>query len=42
MKITKIKPHFRVEIVDPKNVYLLSESATHALTGSLQGATRGL
>ncbi|MHC5720857.1 MAG: TOMM precursor leader peptide-binding protein, partial [Nostoc sp.] len=26
---------FRVEIVEPKNVYLLSESATHALTGSL-------
>jgi len=35
MKIPQIKPHFRVEIVEPKNVYLLSESATHALTGSL-------
>jgi bacteriocin biosynthesis cyclodehydratase domain-containing protein len=35
MKIPQIKPHFRVEIVAPKNVYLLSEYATHALTGSL-------
>jgi len=35
IKIPQIKPHFRVEIVEPKNVYLLSESATHALTGSL-------
>jgi oxazoline/thiazoline synthase len=35
MKIPQIKPHFRVEIVEPKNVYLLSEYATHALTGSL-------
>ncbi|BAY91228.1 MULTISPECIES: TOMM precursor leader peptide-binding protein [unclassified Tolypothrix] len=35
MKIPQIKPHFRVEIVEPKNVYLLSESATYALTGSL-------
>ena len=35
MKIPQIKPHFRVELVEPKNVYLLSESATHALTGSL-------
>ena len=35
MRIPQIKPHFRVEIVEPKNVYLLSESATHALTGSL-------
>ena len=35
MKNPQIKPHFRVEIVEPKNVYLLSESATHALTGSL-------
>jgi ribosomal protein S12 methylthiotransferase accessory factor len=35
MKIPQIKPHFRVETVEPKNVYLLSESATHALTGSL-------
>ena len=35
MKNPQIKPHFRVEIVEPKNVYLLSESATHSLTGSL-------
>jgi oxazoline/thiazoline synthase len=35
MKIPQIKPHFRIEIVEPKNVYLLSESATYALTGSL-------
>ncbi|HEY9617668.1 MAG TPA: TOMM precursor leader peptide-binding protein [Microcoleaceae cyanobacterium] len=35
MKKPQIKPHFRVEIVEPKTVYLLSESATHALTGSL-------
>jgi ribosomal protein S12 methylthiotransferase accessory factor len=35
LKIPQIKPHFRVEIVKPKNVYLLSESSTHALTGSL-------
>ncbi len=35
MKIPQIKPHFRVEIVEPKNVYLLSEYATYALTGSL-------
>ncbi|HEY9796916.1 MAG TPA: TOMM precursor leader peptide-binding protein [Leptolyngbyaceae cyanobacterium] len=35
IKIPQIKPHFRVEIVEPKNVYLLSESATHVLTGSL-------
>ncbi|MCL1469850.1 TOMM precursor leader peptide-binding protein [Argonema antarcticum] len=35
MKIPQIKPHFRVEIVEPKNVYLLSEYATYALTGGL-------
>ncbi|MEG4207998.1 TOMM precursor leader peptide-binding protein [Microcoleus sp. Pol7_A1] len=35
MKIPQIKPHFRIEIVEPKNVYLLSEYATYALTGSL-------
>ncbi|MEH1872927.1 TOMM precursor leader peptide-binding protein [Nostoc sp.] len=35
MKIPQIKPHFRVEIVEPKNVYLLSEYATYALTGVL-------
>jgi oxazoline/thiazoline synthase len=35
MKNPQIKPHFRVEIVAPKNVYLLSEFGTYALTGSL-------
>jgi len=35
IKIPQIKPHFRVEIVEPKTVYLLSEYATHALTGGL-------
>ena len=35
MKIPQIKPHFRVEIIEPKNVYLLSEYATYALTGGL-------
>ena len=35
MKIPQIKPHFRVEIIEPKTVYLLSEYATHALTGGL-------
>jgi len=35
MKVPQIKPHFRVEIVEPKNVYLLSEYATYALTGGL-------
>lgn len=35
MKIPQIKPHFRVEIIEPENVYLLSEYATHALTGRL-------
>ena len=35
IKIPQIKPHLRVEIVEPKNVYLLSEYGTYALTGSL-------
>lgn len=35
MKTPQIKPHFRVEIVEPKNVYLLSEHSTHAFTGKL-------
>jgi ribosomal protein S12 methylthiotransferase accessory factor len=30
-----IKSHFSVEIVEPKHVYLLSEHASHALTGRL-------
>jgi len=32
---TCCKPHFRVEIVNDVNVYLLGEYATHALTGRL-------
>ncbi len=35
MKNPQIKPHFRVEIIPPKTVYLLSETATYALTGGL-------
>ncbi len=35
MKKPQIKPHFRLEIIEPKHVYLLSEYATHALTGVL-------
>ncbi|MEM9214509.1 MAG: TOMM precursor leader peptide-binding protein [Cyanobacteria bacterium P01_F01_bin.150] len=33
--IPQIKPHYRVEIIEPKQVYLLSEQASHALTGQL-------
>lgn len=33
MKTPQIKPHFRIEIVEPKQIYLLAENATHALTG---------
>ncbi|NES81281.1 MAG: TOMM precursor leader peptide-binding protein [Moorea sp. SIO2B7] len=35
MKTTtpQIKPHFQVEIIEPKQIYLLAENATHALTG---------
>lgn len=35
MKKPQLKPHFRLEIIEPKHVYLLSEYATHALTGGL-------
>ena len=35
MKKPQIKPHFRVEIIEPQHVYLLAENATHALTGEL-------
>jgi ribosomal protein S12 methylthiotransferase accessory factor len=35
MKKPQIQPHFRVEIIEPKNVYLLSEHSTHAFTGKL-------
>ena len=33
--LPQIKPHYRVEIVEPKQVYLLSEQSSHALTGQL-------
>ncbi|MBD2342388.1 TOMM precursor leader peptide-binding protein [Calothrix sp. FACHB-156] len=33
--IPQIKPHYRVEIIEPKQVYLLSEQTSHALTGQL-------
>ncbi|MBE7385879.1 MAG: TOMM precursor leader peptide-binding protein [Leptolyngbya sp. SIO1E4] len=35
MKKPQIKPHFRLEIIEPKHVYLLSEYSTQALTGGL-------
>ena len=35
MKNPQIKPHFRLEIIEPKHVYLLSEYFTQALTGGL-------
>ncbi len=35
MKIPQIKPHFRVEVIEPRYVYLLAENGTHALTGEL-------
>ncbi|MFG6098921.1 TOMM precursor leader peptide-binding protein [Leptothoe sp. ISB3NOV94-8A] len=35
MKNPQIKPHFRLEIIEPKHVYLLSEYSTQALTGGL-------
>ena len=35
MKKPQLKPHFRLEVIEPKHVYLLSEYATHALTGGL-------
>nr|ANA85205.1 TrfD [Prochloron sp. L6] len=31
----QIKPHFHVEIIEPKQVYLLGEQGNHALTGQL-------
>ncbi|NET44397.1 TOMM precursor leader peptide-binding protein [Okeania sp. SIO2B3] len=33
MQNPQIKPHFRIEIIEPKHVYLLGENSTHALTG---------
>ena len=35
IKKPQIKPHYYVEIVEPKHVYLLDEHSSHALTGSL-------
>ncbi len=31
----QIKPHFHVEVIEPKQVYLLGEHGNHALTGEL-------
>ncbi|MGL4376640.1 MAG: TOMM precursor leader peptide-binding protein, partial [Microcoleaceae cyanobacterium] len=31
----QIKPHFHVEVIEPKQVYLLGEQDNHALTGQL-------
>jgi oxazoline/thiazoline synthase len=31
----QIKPHFHVEVIEPKQVYLLGEQGNHALTGEL-------
>ncbi|NET08253.1 MAG: TOMM precursor leader peptide-binding protein [Merismopedia sp. SIO2A8] len=33
MKAPQIKPHLRIEIIEPKHVYLLAENISHALTG---------
>ena len=33
MNIPQIKPHFRIEIIEPKHVYLLAENSTNVLTG---------
>ena len=33
--LPQIKPHFHVEVIEPKQVYLLGEQANHALTGQL-------
>lgn len=33
--IPQIKPHYQIEVVEPKQVYLLSEQSTHVLTGQL-------
>lgn len=33
MKTPQIKPHYRVETIEPKHVYLLAENSTNALTG---------
>lgn len=33
--IPQIQPHYHIEVVEPKQVYLLSEQSTHVLTGQL-------
>ncbi|MEA5519906.1 TOMM precursor leader peptide-binding protein [Limnoraphis robusta] len=33
--LLQIQPHFHVEVIEPKQVYLLGEQANHALTGQL-------
>lgn len=33
--LPQIKPHFHVEVIEPKQVYLLGEQGNHALTGQL-------
>ena len=33
--VFQIKPHYHIEILEPKQVYLLGEQDNHALTGQL-------
>lgn len=33
--LLQIKPHFHVEVIEPRQVYLLGEQGNHALTGQL-------
>ena len=33
MKAPQVKPHLRIEIIEPKHVYLLAENISYALTG---------
>ena len=35
VKSPQLQPHYRVEVIEPKHVYLLDEQSTHALTGRL-------
>ena len=34
-KFPQIQPHYSIEVIEPKHVYLLGEQSTHALTGQL-------
>ncbi|NEP57710.1 MAG: TOMM precursor leader peptide-binding protein, partial [Symploca sp. SIO2G7] len=34
-KCPQIQPHYSIQIIEPKHVYLLGEQSTHALTGQL-------